>query len=64
MEDKKCIKCGKTLPVNYPENMCEYCCLGENDKRKKRGKLLLKVAGGVGLTTVLGIIKYLWKQKQ
>lgn len=63
MEDKKCIKCGKTLPVNYPENMCEYCCLGENDERKKRGKLLLKVAGGVGLT-VLGIIKFLRKQKQ
>lgn len=63
MEDKKCIKCGKTLPVNYPENMCEYCCLGENDKRKKKGKLLLKVVGGVGLT-VLGIIKFLRKQKQ
>ena len=64
MEDKKCIKCGKTLPVNYPENMCEYCCLGENDKRKKRGKLLLKVAGGVVGLTVLRIIKFLRKQKQ
>ena len=64
MEDKKCIKCGKTLPVNYPENMCEYCCLGENDKRKKRGKLLLKVAGGVVGLTVLEIIKFLRKQKQ
>lgn len=60
MEDKKCIKCGKTLPVNYPENMCEYCCLGENDKRK----ILLKVAGGVVGLTVLGIIKFLRKQKQ
>ena len=60
MEDKKCIKCGKTLPVNYPENMCEYCCLGENDKRN----ILLKVAGGVVGLTVLGIIKFLWKQKQ
>ncbi len=60
MEDKKCIKCGKTLPVNYPENMCEYCCLGENDKRK----ILLKVAGSVVGLTVLGIIKFLWKQKQ
>lgn len=62
MEDKKCIKCGKTLPVNYPENMCEYCCLGEKDKRSKIKKLLLGILGVGGSALGIRIIKLLRKK--